>query len=170
MRAFFGQFGTVTNLRLGRWEMSDIVKQNVEQILIENHSFFPGQRRLGGHVGSHLWSSSTERWQRWVSSHWLLFFLIYGAHFLSSFLCSTVLMIRLWRSRWTTTSCLTDSLSAASYPRLEQRDPFVEKKTILDFTLAQERTSKAIFRGKVKEQKPPGKMAMWDQMQLIGSD
>ena len=28
--------------------------------------------------------------------------------------------------------------------------------------LMQERTSKAIFRGKVKEQKPPGKMAMWD--------
>ena len=39
MRAFFGQFGTVTNLRLGRWEMSDIVKQNVEQISIVNHSF-----------------------------------------------------------------------------------------------------------------------------------
>ena len=48
--------------------MSDIVRQNVEQISIVNHSF-PGQRRLGGHVGSHLWSSSTERWQRWVSSH-----------------------------------------------------------------------------------------------------
>ena len=43
---------------------------------------------------------------------------------------------------------------------MEQRDPFVEKKTIFYFTLAQERTSKAIFRGKVKEQKPPGKMAM----------
>ena len=55
---------------------------------------------------------------------------------------------------------MTDSSSAASYPRLEQRDPFVEKKKLTDFTLAQERTSKAIFRGKVKEQKPPGKMAM----------
>ena len=50
-------------------------------------------------------------------------------------------------------------LKCSVVPKVGTKRSFCGEKYSISL-LAQERTSKAIFRGKVKEQKPPGKMAM----------